>query len=198
MNGSLRHSPAAERNREPILAELRPRLPVSGTVLEIASGTGQHIAHFASALPHLDWQPSDRDADLFDSVQAWASDAGNVRSPIELDVTKRPWPVDAAAAVYCANMIHIAPWAAAEGLVSGAASILAPGASLFLYGPFKLDGRHTAPSNEAFDESLRSRDPSWGIRDLAAVAEQAEAAGFAAPLVVDMPANNLFVTFQRR
>ena len=200
MDNSLRHSPAAERNREPILEQLRPRLPESGVVLEIASGTGQHVAWFASALPTLRWQPSDLDAALFPSVGGYVAAAGidNVLDPVELDVTRQPWSIDSADAIYCANMIHIAPWEACEGLIAGAGQLLDPGSMLHLYGPFRRDGRHTAPSNEAFDASLRARDPRWGIRDLELVVDLAANAGLETAGAVEMPANNLFVSFARR
>lgn len=189
---------AAERNKDAILEVLRRVLPAKGLVLEIASGTGQHVAHFAAALPALEWQPSDPDPDHLESIRAWIEGLANVRAPLELDVTKRPWPIAMADAVFCANMIHVAPWAAAEALIAGAGEILGPGGLLILYGPFKRDGRHTALSNEAFDASLRSSDPEWGVRDLEAVAELAAAAGFGLEEVVEMPANNLGVVQRRR
>ncbi len=200
MSELLRHSPAAERNREPILAELRRRLPASGTVLEIASGTGQHVAFFATALPDLDWQPSDMDSGAFSSVVGYAAAAGvsNVRPPMLLDVTRLPWPLASADAVYCANMIHIAPWEACLGLLAGAGQVLGSGGMLHVYGPFKRNGDHTAPSNEAFDQSLKARDARWGIRDLEVVAERADAAGLVHVSSVELPANNLLVSFARR
>ncbi|MBN3727750.1 DUF938 domain-containing protein [Burkholderia sp. Ac-20379] len=194
------HAPAAERNREPILAVLREVLPAQGTVLEIASGSGQHAVHFAAALPHLEWQPTDPDPAALASIAAWAADAAlpNLRAPRQLDVRADRWPLDAADAVVCINMIHIAPWEAACALIAGAARVLDGGGVLLLYGPYRRNGEHTAPSNAAFDAQLRRRDPSWGVRDLEAVTELAQAAGFEPERVVEMPANNLCVAFRRR
>lgn len=190
-------APSAERNKEPILRVLRRVLPPSGLVLEIASGTGQHVAHFARALPGLEWQPSDPDPGSRASVLAWTKELANVRAPLDLDV-RRPWPPERANAVVCINMIHIAPWAAAEGLVAGAGTVLESGGVLFLYGPYRRFGRHTAPSNEAFDASLRGQDPEWGVRDLEAVEKLAAAAGLGLEEVVAMPANNFGVVLRRR
>jgi SAM-dependent methyltransferase len=192
-----RFAPAAARNREPILDVLRAHLPASGTALEIASGSGEHAVAFAAAFPTLVWQPSDPDPANRASIAAWIAAAGtpNLLPPIDLDATAEIWPLATADAVVCINMIHIAPWAACLGLLRGAARLLAPGGLLYLYGPFKRDGAHTAPSNAAFDESLRARDPAWGVRDLDEVREAAE--GFAPPTVVAMPANNLSVLFRR-
>ncbi|MEM1174925.1 MAG: DUF938 domain-containing protein [Pseudomonadota bacterium] len=200
MPSTLRHSPAAERNREPILAALRARLPASGTVLEIASGTGQHIAWFAAALPMLRWQPSDVDASGFASVTGYAAAAGvdNVLAPLHLDVTHHPWPLTSVDAIYCANMIHIAPWEACNGLLTGAGRALSSGSMLHVYGPFLRKDKATVPSNAAFDRSLRDRDERWGIRDLEAVIERAAGAGLDHLDTVEMPANNLFVSFARR
>lgn len=191
-------APAAERNKQPILQVLRRVLPRSGLVLEVASGTGQHVAHFARALPLLEWQPSEANPESLSSVRAWVEGLANVRAPVELDVLKFPWPVTQADAVLCINMIHIAPWAAAEALVSGAGQVLGSGGVLFLYGPYRRHGRHTAPSNEAFDASLRERDPEWGVRDLEAVVELGAAAGFVLEDVVEMPANNFSVVLRTR
>src|SRR5918993_2998870 len=154
-------APAAERNKEPILAVLRRVLPERGLVLEIASGTGQHVIHFAGELPHLTWQPSDPDPELRSSIRAWIAQTGlsNVRAPLELDVCRQPWPVDAADAVVCINMIHIAPWAATTALMAGAARLLPTTGVLVLYGPGRREGRHTAPSNEAFDRQLQASNP---------------------------------------
>jgi len=199
-NPDARHvAPAAERNREPILSVLRRVLPASGQVLEIASGTGQHIVHFAAALPGLTWQPSDPDEAARESIAAWTAHAGlaNVRAPLALDVLQAPWGVDAAQAVVCINMIHIAPWAAAQALFAGAGRLLAPGGVLFLYGPYRRGGAHTAPSNAAFDAQLRAADPAWGVRDLEDVAALGEAAGLALEEVVPMPANNFSLVFRR-
>ncbi|WDD92765.1 class I SAM-dependent methyltransferase [Burkholderia sp. FERM BP-3421] len=193
-------SPAAERNREPILAVLREILPAHGTVLEIASGTGQHAVHFAAALPTLAWQPSDADPAARASVAAWAAQAAlsNLRAPLALDVCETSWPLASADALVCCNMIHIAPWRAAEGLFAGAARVLpGAGAPLVLYGPFRRAGAHTAPSNAAFDAQLRERDPAWGVRDLEAVVALGDAAGFAFDAAIPMPANNFCVVFRR-
>lgn len=191
-----RFAPAAARNRDPILAELRRILPARGLVLEVASGSGEHAIHFAAALPGLTLQPSDPDPDARASIDAWAAEAGlpNIRPALALDAATLPWPAPAADVVLCINMIHIAPWAACEGLVRGAAGL---GAMLVLYGPFRRDGVHTAPSNEAFDADLRARDPEWGVRDLEAVAALTAGQGYAAPEVIAMPANNLTVVFRR-
>ncbi len=194
-----REAPAAARNRQPILDVLQPRLPAKGLVLEIASGTGEHVVHYAAARPDLTFQPSDPDADSRASVDDWVRTLGltNVRPALEIDVTKAAWPVDRADAVLCCNMIHIAPWEAAVGLVSGAARLLPAGGLLFTYGPYRRGGRHTAPSNEAFDADLRRRNPAWGVRDLETVTELARERGFSAPEIVEMPANNLSLLFTR-
>jgi len=190
---------SVERNADPILAELRRVLPEAGLVLEIASGTGQHVIRFANALPRLTWQPSDADAAFRRSVEAWiAKEApANVRMPVDLDVLRLPWPVAQADAVLCINMIHVSPWAATQALLDGSKSILPTDGVLFLYGPYRRFGRHTAPSNAAFDEQLRASDPEWGLRDLEAVVELARVAGFRLGDVVDMPANNFSVVFRR-
>ena len=193
-----RFSPAAARNRDPILAVLRRVLPARGVVLEIASGSGEHVAHFAAALPALMFQPSDRDATMFDSIAAHAAGRDNVRPPIALDVTAPDWPVADADAVVCINMIHISPWRATEGLMTGAGRILPLGGVLCLYGPYRIDGRHTAESNTAFDASLRAQDHTWGVRDLAEVSALAARHGLALAETVAMPANNLGVVFRRR
>ncbi|WP_347555089.1 DUF938 domain-containing protein [Robbsia sp. KACC 23696] len=197
-----RRSPSAERNRDPILHVLTRVLPRSGTVLEIASGTGQHAIHFAAALPGVTWQPSDPDTDAHDSIEAWRQDAAlpNLAPPLALDVHTSPWPLPTAAtplsAVVCINMIHISPWTAAQALFDGARRHLAADGVLVLYGPYKRDGQHTAPSNAAFDAQLRASDPRWGIRDLADVEKLANAVGLTLGEVIDMPANNLTVVFR--
>lgn len=194
------HAPATLRNRAPIAAVLARWLPAAGTVLEVASGTGEHALHFAAAFPALTWQPSDPDAAHRRSIETYrlAEGTANLCPPLDLDATATDWPLAAPVeAVVCCNMIHIASWAAAEGLVAGAARYLKPGGGLFLYGPFKRDGQHTAPSNAAFDANLRAQDPAWGVRDLEAVAALAAAAGFAPPLIQAMPANNLSLWFAR-
>ena len=194
-----REAPAAARNRQPILDVLQPRLPARGLVLEIASGTGEHVVHYAAARPELAFQPSDPDADARASVDDWVRTLGlsNVRPALEIDVTRATWPVEQADAVLCCNMIHIAPWEAAVGLIAGAGRLLPRGGLLFLYGPYRRGGRHTAPSNEAFDADLKRRNPAWGVRDLEAVIDLADAQGLSAPDIVEMPANNLSLLFKR-
>ena len=198
-SADCRHAPATARNRAPILEVLRAVLPPEGRVLEVASGTGEHAAYFAPRLAPRLWLPSDPDPELRRSIAAHARQAGcaGLEPPLALDARDPDWPAAEARAVVCINMIHIAPWAAAEGLVAGAGRLLAPGGVLYLYGPFKRDGAHTAPSNAAFDRSLRARDPAWGVRDLEAVAELAAAAGFGPAEAIEMPANNLSVVFRR-
>lgn len=192
-------APAAERNRGPILDVLRRVLPASGSVLEIASGTGQHVVHFAQGLPALRWQPSDPDAHARRSIAAWIAYTGlpNVAEPLAFDVRDAAWPFATVDAIVCINMIHIAPWAAAEALFAGASRVLRPGGVLVLYGPYRRAGRHTAASNEAFDAQLKSRDPAWGVRDLEAVVALGLDAGLDCIEVVEMPANNLSVVFRR-
>ncbi|CAB3673433.1 DUF938 domain-containing protein [Paraburkholderia rhynchosiae] len=194
------HSPSAERNREPILAVLRAVLPATGRVLEIASGTGQHAMCFAGAMPGLDWQPSDADADARESIAAWiAHDAPpNVRAPLALDVHRADWGVGTLDAVVCINMIHIAPWSAAQALFAGAGRHLRDGGVLYLYGPYKRGGAHTASSNEAFDRQLRSRDPAWGVRDMETVIALGASAGFSCDEPVAMPANNFSLILRKR
>jgi SAM-dependent methyltransferase len=194
------HAAATERNRNPILDVLRGVLPQRGLVLEIASGTGQHVAFFAEALPELRWQPSDASPAHLDSIRAWSADArvDNIAPPLLLDVEREPWPVSAADAIVNINMIHIAPWSAAEALFRGAARLLSPSGVLYLYGPFKRGGRHTAERNQRFDERLRGEDPRWGVRDVDDLAALASAAGFAPAEIIEMPANNLSLVFRRR
>jgi hypothetical protein len=194
-------APAADRNKGPILEVLRRWVPARGFVVEIASGTGQHVAHFASALPDLVWQPTEFDADRHDSIAAWIESAGltNVRQPLALDVGQHPWPVARADVVICINMIHISPWQATLDLMRGSAGILpAANGLLFLYGPYRRFGSHTAPSNAAFDADLRARNPEWGLRDLEAVTEAAAANGLEFAEAVTMPANNFSVVFRKR
>jgi hypothetical protein len=191
--------PATARNRDAILDVLRGVLPASGLVLEIASGSGEHIVHFAQAFPDLTFQPTDPENAALQSIAAWTQDSGltNIRPPVMLDATSAQWPVNAADAILCINMIHIAPWRASEGLFCGAAGLLGAGAPLYLYGPYRRADVMTAPSNEAFDESLKSRNPEWGLRDLETVAALARDNGFSGPEVTEMPANNLSVVFRR-
>jgi Protein of unknown function (DUF938) len=193
-------APATARNREPIASVLRRHLAPSGLVLEIASGSGEHIVHFAATQSaDLQFQPSDPDAGARASIDAWVESSGvtSVLPAIALDAAAKTWPLQRADAVVCINMIHIAPWDAAIGLVRGAAEVLPVGGVLFLYGPFRRNGRHTATSNETFDRSLRERDPAWGVRDLEDVVKLALLHGFGQPVVEEMPANNLSVIFNR-
>jgi SAM-dependent methyltransferase len=194
-----RCAPAAERNRDPILAVLRTVLPASGKVLEIASGTGQHAMHFAAALPGLAWQPSDPSPDARASISAWRAQSGvaNVLAPLALDVRDLPWPVDRAEAIVCINMIHIAPWACAQALFAEAGRILPRGGVLYLYGPYRRGGAHTAPSNIAFDVQLRATDLEWGVRDMEDVVALGVGAGLLADAPVPMPANNFSLAFRR-
>jgi len=194
-----RFAPATQRNREPLLAVLRRVLPASGTVLEVASGSGEHAVYFAAALPSLTWQPSDPDPAALASIAAWTAHASlaNVLPPLVLDAAADPWPPVAADAVLCVNLVHIAPWEACVGLMRGAARALPAGGALVMYGPYRVGGAHTAPSNAAFDADLRARDARWGVRDLEAVVEEARALGFAHLETVAMPANNLTVVYRR-
>lgn len=172
-------------------------LPARATVLEIASGTGEHALYFATRLEGVTWQPSDPDPEARDSIAAWGIGSAGVLAPLDLDVRRESWGVGPVDAIVCINMIHISPWTAAEGLFRGAADCLRPGGVLYLYGPFAIGGRHTAPSNAAFDENLRARDPEWGVRDLEDVVALARESGFDLTETVAMPANNLSVVFTR-
>jgi SAM-dependent methyltransferase len=187
------------RNREPILAVLKRVLPPAGLVLEVASGSGEHAVFFAKGLPALTWQPTDPDAGALASIAAHraAAHAPNLLAPLRLDATAEHWPVEHADAVVCNNMIHIAPWAVSEGLMAGASRILPAGGALYLYGPYRIGGRHTAPSNQDFDTWLQAQNAQWGIRDLAEVTDLAARHGFALSETVPMPANNLSVAFRR-
>jgi SAM-dependent methyltransferase len=193
------HAAATERNRGPILEALRGVLPPAGLVLEIASGTGEHVVFFARAFPALRWQPSDASPPHLESIRAWsaASGADNIAPAVLLDVERAPWPVVHADAILNINMIHISPWSAAEALFQGAARLLPPSGVLFLYGPFKRGGAHTAESNQRFDDRLRGEDPRWGVRDLDDVQALASSAGFQAAEIVLMPANNLSLVFRK-
>ena len=192
-----RHAPAAARNAASILAILRGLLPPKGTVLETASGSGEHVVRFAREFPALNWQPSDPSAEARASIAAWVQGCANVRPPLALDAAAPAWPSTQADAILCINMIHISPWSATEGLMQGAARLLAPGAPLYLYGPFIVPDTAMAPSNLAFDASLRERNPAWGLRDLDAVTTCAHAHGLHREYVITMPANNLSVIFRR-
>lgn len=196
------HAEAAARNTVPILEVLHGILPAGGRALEIASGTGQHSAAFAEAFPGIDWQPSDPAMEARDSIAAWGAESGlaNLRPPLEIDVMQTGWqngvagPLDL---IVCINMIHIAPWAACLGLMEGAGALLRAGGILYLYGPYKRGGEHTASSNAAFDESLRGRNPAWGVLDMGDVSAAAEAHGMSLEASIAMPANNFSVIFRK-
>ncbi|MDE8654422.1 DUF938 domain-containing protein [Novosphingobium album (ex Liu et al. 2023)] len=194
------HAPATARNRGPILDVLRGVLPADGLVLEIASGSGEHVVHFAAALRDLVWQPSDPAIEARRSIAAWIAAEGlnNVLPPLALDAAVDRWPINAADAIVCCNMIHISPWEATLGLMRGAGRVLAAGAPLALYGPFRRGGRPLEPGNAAFDEDLRRRDPRWGLRAIDDVAAVADEHGLVLDRVVDMPANNVMPIFIRR
>jgi Protein of unknown function (DUF938) len=206
-----RYAPATQRNREPILEVLLKELPSSGTVLEVASGTGEHAVFFAPRLKPRKWLPSEPNPELRESITAWSADcpSENLYPPIDLDVHAPVWSVEEGVslggdlqespitAIVNINMIHISPWSACLGLMAGASRILPLGGILYLYGPFKQDRQHTAPSNVAFDESLRSQNPEWGVRDLNDVKEAAIAQNLTFLKIYQMPANNLSVIFQR-
>jgi SAM-dependent methyltransferase len=191
--------PHVARNREPILEVLRGVLPPQGLVLEVASGSGEHVSYFAKGLPTLLWQPTDLDPRALESIAAHrtAADAPNLLSPRRLDAMSERWPVQHADALVCINMIHITPWAACKGLVTGAERTLRSGGILYLYGPYLIDGRHTAQSNEDFDAWLRTQNARWGVRDIAEVTDLAQCRGFSLIETVPMPANNLSVIFER-
>ena len=195
-------SPCAGRNRDVIRDAYLKTMPLAGTVLEIGAGTGEHAVHIAAAAPGLRWQPSDPDAGSRASIAAWTEHLGppNVAAPLAMDVTAPDWErgIQGSDAAVSINMILIAPFAAAEGLVAGAGRLLKQGGRLFLYGPFARNGAHTAPSNAEFDRSLKSRDPQWGVRDLdLEIMLLASAAGMTLETAIDMPANNLSVIFSR-
>ena len=194
-----RYAPAAERNRGPILEVLRRLVPHGARVLEVASGTGQHAAFFAAGLPATRWQPSEGDPSAIASITAWAQSEGasNVCEPVVLDAASPDWPAGTFDVVYCSNLIHIAPWTCALGLLCGAQRHLSPGGLLVLYGPFRVDGRHTSQSNAVFDRGLRAQDPRWGVRDLREVEEKAAERNLSFREKVQMPANNLVVVFER-
>jgi hypothetical protein len=197
MHPAARHAPATARNRDPILAVLRDILPPRGLVLEIASGTGEHIRYFAENLPGLDWQPTDPEPAALASIAAWREGIPNIHPPLALDASAPGWPATEADAIICINMVHISPWVATEGLFAGAARLLQPGAPLYLYGPYRRGGVPTAPSNEAFDASLKAQNPAWGLRQLEDVAALAERNRFRFNRLVEMPANNLSLVFRR-
>lgn len=199
MSSALPFSAPAERNKEAILAELARLLPASVGVLEIASGTGQHAAHFAAARSGWTWQPTDADAAMLAAIDARCATLANVRPARVLDVLGEPWPTlpPACGAIYCANMLHIAPWSTCPALMHGSAAVLGASGLLLLYGPYRQQGVTTAPSNEAFDLDLKARNPAWGLRTLSAVEHEAAAVGLTLEEVVAMPANNLLLAFRR-
>ena len=199
MTDSRLRAPAVARNREAILDVLRRVLPVTGLVLEIASGSGEHAAHFAAAFPDLVFQPSDPDPMARASIDAWSASSGleNIRPALALDAARAPWPLPRADAILCINMTHISPFSATEGLLRQAGEILPSGTVLYLYGPYLRAGVETAESNLAFDAWLRRQNPQWGLRDLGAVAALGRANGFLPPEVVEMPANNVSAIFRR-
>ena len=195
--GSRRSAPAVSRNRDPIVEVLKEWLPESGLILEIASGTGEHVVYFANRFPHLEWQPSDIHPDALRSIAAWRAEAEfkNVREPIIVDASSSDWPIEHADAVLSINMVHISPWKSALGLIHGAARILDPGAPLILYGPWLKDDVPTAPSNLDFDQDLKSRDPEWGLRRVEDFASAAAERGLMLDETREMPANNLMLLF---
>jgi SAM-dependent methyltransferase len=199
IDDARRYAPSVARNRDAILKALSPHLPKFGRVLDVASGSGEHTMHLATAHPMLMFQPSDPDPDGRASTDAWTRHHGltNVAPAIELDVSQSVSPTISVDIVICINMIHIAPWSATLGLVRNAAIVLPTAGLLYLYGPYRRHGEHTAPSNAAFDADLKARNPEWGIRDLEAVVSLANDYGFSAPVIEAMPANNFSLIFKR-
>lgn len=194
-----RHAPATLRNRDAIVQVLRDQLDDQGTVLEIASGSGEHAVFFAQAFPGLEWQTSDREPAALESIAAWSEDAAltNMRTPLLIDVEQHEWPLDRADAIVCINMVHISPWSASVALFRRAAALLPSGAMLYFYGPFTRDDVMTSASNLAFDDSLKQRDPAWGLRDLADMDKLAAQTGFGRTALIEMPANNLSLVYRR-
>jgi SAM-dependent methyltransferase len=195
-----RHAPACERNRNPILEVLQDLLPSEGTVLEIAAGTGQHAEFLSGHFPKLKWQPTDRDPTALASIASYQEEAGhpNLQAPTLLDVMKHPWPVDEVDAILCVNMIHISPWESTIALLDGAKAHLKSDGILYLYGPYRMKGTPTSPSNEAFDQSLKSRNPGWGLRSLERVVDEAAQRDLTHVQTLAMPANNLSVILRRQ
>ncbi|MFZ2030669.1 MAG: DUF938 domain-containing protein [Vitreimonas sp.] len=196
-------SPSTARNREPILTVLQRVFPLKARVLELASGAGEHAVFFAAAMPQITWQPSDPDADARASIAAWidGEQLTNVTAPLEIDVRSDAWGVENQApfdALVAINVIHISPWDATLGLMRGAERVLRDGGVLFTYGPYKRNGAHTAPSNKAFDTSLKARDARWGVRDVADVEAAGCESGLLLREIVEMPANNLSLVFEKR
>ena len=193
-------APATERNREPIAQVLDAELPATGTVLEIASGSGEHALFYAGRYPDLAWQPTDPDHDALNSITAWLEgyEGSNLSPPLTLDASQSEWPIDAADAIFCANMTHISPWEATKGLFAGAGRVLGANAPLILYGPYFEDEVEPAPSNVAFDQSLKGRDPRWGIRNVSDMDSLAAMHGFRRSARYAMPANNLTLVYRRQ
>lgn len=200
MTDPRQYAPSAHRNRDLVRDQLASRWPASGAVLEIASGSGEHVVHFAPTAPHLTFQPTDPSAEARASIDAWAKSSAlcKIRPALELDVTADTWPVTEAAMMICINMIHIAPWEATLGLMRGAGRVLTPGGKLWLYGPFVREGIETAEGNVTFDGWLKEKDPRFGVRRLEDVAGVAAGEGLSAPEVIEMPANNCLVGFERQ
>lgn len=192
-----KHAPATLRNRDAIVDVLQTILPESGVALEIASGSGEHVACFAAAFPKLVWQPSDPDPEARASISAWCAGRENILPPLALDAASSNWSVDEVAAILCINMVHISPWRATIGLMRGASQRLSSGAPLYLYGPYRREDVQTAESNEAFDRSLRSRNPEWGLRNVSDMIALAEQNGLVFERLVEMPANNLSLIFRK-
>ena len=199
LDAMKRNAPATLRNREPILHVLRDHLPKAGTILEVASGTGEHVTFFGSHFPSLSWQPSEIDTELLASIRSWIAETGlnNIREPIVLDVEQETWLENPVEAILCINMLHISPWTAGRALLRGSGKLLHPEGTLYLYGPFNIDGQYSAPSNAEFDGWLKSLNAAYGIRDLDRVSEEASANGLERVDVIEMPANNLSVVFKR-
>jgi SAM-dependent methyltransferase len=193
-------SPSAARNKDPIADALAQVLPQKGLVLEVGSGTGEHVVHFARVMPHLAWQPTEQDEACLRSISAWVAveAQANVRQPVFLDVASAQWPIAAVDVIISINMIHIAPWSAAQALLRGASSILPAGGLLCLYGPYRVAGKHTSASNRAFDAELRAMNSEWGVRDLDAVSSEASAFNLDLERTIQMPANNLIAVFRKR
>lgn len=194
-----RHAPATVRNRDAIAAVLQDALPSKGIVLELASGSGEHVVHFANLFPSLSWQPSDPDPDALSSIAEWSREAGlsNILPPLPIDVRAEDWTIGQVDAILCINMVHISPWEATVGLMQGAGRLLPVQGLLYLYGPYVRPDVETAASNIAFDQSLRSRDPAWGLRNLDEVRQLASANGLFLDKLIDMPANNISVLFRK-
>jgi hypothetical protein len=197
MSNDRRHAPATERNREPIAAVLAEELPASGIVLEVASGSGEHIAFFAERFPALRWQPSDPDAEARASIAGWCTGLANVAAPLAIDAAAPDWPLDRADAMLCINMVHISPWAATLGLMAEAGRLLGPWAPLILYGPYRRHDVGTAPSNEKFEEWLHSLSSEYGLRQVEDVKAAAAEHGLVLRRTIEMPANNLILLFRR-